>query len=67
MNGQLFIWPAGSNSRKQRPDETEKLSVKKVPFDEVVRMVEDGVITDAMAVAAIQKIQLLVYQGKLKR
>jgi hypothetical protein len=30
-------------------------------------MIEDGLITDAMAVAAIQKIQLLVYQGKLKR
>ena len=50
-----------------RPDETEELSVKKVPFDEVIQMVEDGVITDAMAVAAIQKIQILIYQGKLKR
>jgi hypothetical protein len=30
-------------------------------------MVEDGQITDAMAVAAIQKIQLMIYQGILKR
>jgi len=57
----------GLEQQEAQPDETEKLSVKKVPFDEVVQMVEDGQITDAMAVAAIQKIQLLVYQGKLKR
>ncbi len=57
----------GLEQQDAQPDETEKLSVKKVPFDEVVQMVEDGLITDAMAVAAIQKIQLMVYQGKLKR
>ncbi len=57
----------GLEQQESQPDETEELSVKKVAFDEVVQMVEDGLITDAMAVAAIQKIQLLVYQGKLKR
>jgi 8-oxo-dGTP pyrophosphatase MutT (NUDIX family) len=50
-----------------QPDETEELVVKKIPFDDMVRMVEESEITDAMAVAAIQKIQLLVYEGKLKR
>jgi hypothetical protein len=53
--------------KEAQPDETEKLAVKKIPFDEGVRMIEDGLITDAMAVAAFQKIQLMVYQGKLKR
>ena len=67
MNGRLFIWPESWNNRKPQPEETEKLAVKKIPFDEAVRMVEDGQITDSMSVAAIQKIQLLVYQGKLKR
>lgn len=57
----------GLELREAQPDETEKLSVKKVPLNEVVQMVEDGLITDAMAVAAIQKIQLLIYQDKLKR
>jgi 8-oxo-dGTP pyrophosphatase MutT (NUDIX family) len=57
----------GLEQQQANPDETEELAVKKVPFDEMVRMVETGVITDAMAVAAIQKIQLMVYQGKLKR
>ena len=52
--------------KEAQPDETEKLVVKKIPFDEAVQMIEAGLITDAMAVAAIQKIQLLVYQGKLK-
>jgi 8-oxo-dGTP pyrophosphatase MutT (NUDIX family) len=57
----------GLEQREAQPDETEKLLVKKVAFDNMVQMVEDGLITDAMAVAAIQKIQLLVYEGKLKR
>jgi 8-oxo-dGTP pyrophosphatase MutT (NUDIX family) len=57
----------GLEQQQANPDETEELAIKKVPFDEMVRMVETGVITDAMAVAAIQKIQLMVYQGKLKR
>ncbi len=48
------------------PEETEKLIVKKLPFDEVFAMVESGVITDAMSVAAIQQIKLMIYQGKIK-
>ncbi len=53
--------------QKAAPDETEELVIKKLPFDEVVRMVETGQITDSMSVAAIQKIQLMVYQGKLNK
>jgi 8-oxo-dGTP pyrophosphatase MutT (NUDIX family) len=49
------------------PEETEELVLKKLPFDEVCRMVETGKITDAMSVAAIQQIQLMVYQGKIKK
>lgn len=48
-----------------RPEETEQLVVKKVPFEEAYAMVENGTITDAMAVAAILKIKLLLLQGKL--
>jgi 8-oxo-dGTP pyrophosphatase MutT (NUDIX family) len=57
----------GLEQGEAQPDETEKLQVKKVPFDNMVQMVEDGLITDAMAVAGIQKIRLLVYENKLKR
>ena len=48
------------------PDETESLTLKKIPFDEAVGMLESGVITDSMSIAAIQHVQLLLLQGKLK-
>ena len=53
--------------RKAMPEETESLTVKRIPFDEAVYMLEAGVITDSMSVAAIQRIQLLLLQGKLKK
>jgi 8-oxo-dGTP pyrophosphatase MutT (NUDIX family) len=49
------------------PEETEELAIKKLPFNVVCDMVEKGMITDAMSVAAIQQIQLMVYQGKIKK
>jgi 8-oxo-dGTP pyrophosphatase MutT (NUDIX family) len=42
------------------PEETEQLIVKKLPFDEAWQMMEDGLITDAMSVAAIQKVKLML-------
>ena len=50
-----------------QPEETEQLVIKKLPFGDVVQMVEAGQITDSMSVAAIQQIQLLIYQDKLKK
>ena len=47
------------------PEETEQLVVRKIPFDEMVKMVEEGIITDSMTVAAVYKVQLLLLQGKL--
>jgi 8-oxo-dGTP pyrophosphatase MutT (NUDIX family) len=49
-----------------QPEETEQLAIKKIPFHEVVSMLEAGLITDAMSVAAIQQIRLMIYQDKLK-
>jgi 8-oxo-dGTP pyrophosphatase MutT (NUDIX family) len=49
------------------PEETEELLLKKLPFDEAVRMVEAGQITDAMSVAAIQKVRLMIIQGQLNK
>jgi hypothetical protein len=57
----------GLEQKDAQPDETEKLVIKKLAFDEAVQMIEKGQITDAMAVATIQKIQLMVYEGILKR
>ena len=46
-------------------EETEQLHVKKIPFAELIRMQESGEITDAMSVAAIQQIRLMIYEDKL--
>ena len=48
------------------PEETEQLAIKKVPFSEAYYMVEKGIITDSLAVAAILKVKLLLLEGKLK-
>ncbi|WP_240155108.1 NUDIX hydrolase [Chitinophaga sp. Cy-1792] len=40
------------------PEETEQLTVKKVPFEEAYRMVRDYEITDSLSVAAIQRLKL---------
>ena len=41
--------------------------LRKLHFDELVRMQETGEITDAMSVAAIQQIRLMIYENKIKR
>jgi 8-oxo-dGTP pyrophosphatase MutT (NUDIX family) len=47
------------------PEETEQLQVKKVPFEEAFQMVERGEITDAMSVAAILKVKLMLADGRI--
>jgi len=47
------------------PEETEQLAVKRVAFDEVFQMVDNGRITDAMSVAAILKIKLMLLNGQI--
>ncbi|WP_299512348.1 NUDIX hydrolase [Mucilaginibacter sp.] len=47
------------------PEETEQLLVKKVPFEEVYRMVCAGEITDSVTVAAVLKVKLLLLENSL--
>lgn len=47
------------------PEETEQLVVKKVAFDEAWQMVNTGAITDAISVAAIQKVKWMIDTGNL--
>ena len=47
------------------PEDTEQLIIKKVPFNEVYRMVCDGEITDSISVAAILKIRLMILEQGL--
>ena len=56
----------GLTLQDPEPEETEQLVVKKMPFEEAYQMVEKGVITDAISVAAIIKVKLLLAEGKLK-
>ncbi|MBN9383695.1 MAG: NUDIX hydrolase [Chitinophagaceae bacterium] len=49
--------------REPEPEETEQLVVRKVPFAEAYRMVEEGVITDSMSVAAILKVKIMLNEA----
>lgn len=42
-----------------QPEETEQLSLKKLPFEEVYKMVLNGEITDSLTVAGILKTKLV--------
>ena len=62
-----MIWLAtGLSQEAAEPEETEQLQLKKIPFEEAFQMVEHGLITDSISVAAILKIKLLLAEGKLK-
>ncbi len=47
------------------PEETEELYTKQVTIEEAWQMVEKGVITDSMTVAAVTKIKLMKVLGQL--
>ena len=47
------------------PEETEQLIVKKLPFEEVYRMVCNNEITDSMTVAAVLRVKLLILENRL--
>lgn len=47
------------------PEETEQLQVRKLPFEELYQMVQQGEVTDAMTVAAVLKIKLMLADGTI--
>lgn len=47
------------------PEETEKLVVRKLPFEEAYQMVERGEITDSLSMAAIYKVKLMLLDGRI--
>lgn len=55
----------GLEQFEAEPEDTEQLIVHKLPFDEVYQMVCDGKIKDAMTVAAILKIKLMLAEKTL--
>jgi 8-oxo-dGTP pyrophosphatase MutT (NUDIX family) len=55
----------GLEQHTAMPEETEKLVVRKLPFEEAYRMVENGLITDSMSVACILKVKLMLEKGDI--
>ena len=47
------------------PEETEQLTIRKLPLNEVFSMVEKSLITDSMSVAGILKLRLMQAEGRL--
>lgn len=55
----------GLTFTEAEPEDTEDLTIKKVPFEVVVNMVMRGEIKDAFSIATILKTKLLLDNGKL--
>ncbi len=55
----------GLQQFEAEPEETEQLVIKKLPFEEVYQMVCNGEITDALTVAAVLKVKLLILENRL--
>lgn len=55
----------GLEQGDSRPEETERLVVKRVPFERAYQMVCTGEITDAISVAAILRVRLMMLEGEL--
>ena len=49
------------------PEDTEKLEIKKMKFENVYELVKKGEITDAISVAAILKIKLMMLENEIRQ
>lgn len=47
------------------PDDTEQLSLARVPLDDAINMAMDGTISDGLAMASLLKIAMLISNGQL--
>jgi len=56
----------GLSQHAPMPEETEQLVVKKLPFEEVLKMVEQNIITDSVTIAAVLKVKLMLLDGRIK-
>ncbi len=55
----------GLSFHQPKPEETEQLIVRKVPFQEAFQMVMDGQITDSLSMVTILKVQYLLQNNLL--
>lgn len=61
----IIFLARGLEQKEADPEETEQLQVKRVSFEEAYQMVEKGMITDSMSVAAILKVKLMIADGRI--
>jgi len=48
---------------EKQPDHTEKLEIKKIPFEDLYQMVINHEIVDSLSVAAVLRIRLMGIQA----
>ena len=62
--GMIFL-ARGLSQHQSAPEDTEELVIKKLPFEEAVNMVQEGIITDGPSIIGIQQVKLLLLQHKI--
>lgn len=55
----------GLSQYESTPEETEQLSIKKIPFDTLYQMVQSGAVTDSITIAAVLRVKLMLLEGTL--
>lgn len=55
----------GLSQHTAMPEDTEQLQVRKIPFEEVYKMVISGQITDSMTVAAVLRLKIMMMEGEV--
>ncbi len=64
---QAIIYVArGLTFHEPEPDSDEELAQRKLPFEELYQMVMRGDVRDAMTVAAVLKVKLMLERGELR-
>jgi len=47
------------------PEETEQLEIKKIPFEKVYQMVNNGEIRDSLTIISVLKLKLMLLEGRI--
>jgi 8-oxo-dGTP pyrophosphatase MutT (NUDIX family) len=55
----------GLEQHAPQPEETEQLTVQRLPFEKAYQLVKEHRITDSLSIAAIQKIKLMMLEGEI--
>jgi 8-oxo-dGTP pyrophosphatase MutT (NUDIX family) len=55
----------GLEQHAPQPEETEQLTVERMPFEKAYQLVKAHQITDSITVAAILKIKLMILEGEI--